>query len=163
MSTHTGDWLRNMSAFNLTTNLFGTHPYFTPEFSLLFPTLCRRLPSPSPITYRWMPPSSPPTMAPGMSWQVMPTRSGSTSTTPQDWNQPPQTSPLPSHPSGTAPPSTPTARTRRRAYPCNHSEKHRGNNAFVRRDHLRQHLGEKGYHKMNKARVDEYLRTHYGN
>ncbi|KAK4444735.1 hypothetical protein QBC34DRAFT_180018 [Podospora aff. communis PSN243] len=42
-------------------------------------------------------------------------------------------------------------------YPCTLCDKHRGTNAFKRRDHLRQHLGVKGLHKMNKAAVDKYI------
>ncbi|KAK0631273.1 hypothetical protein B0T14DRAFT_559090 [Immersiella caudata] len=46
-------------------------------------------------------------------------------------------------------------------YPCNLCDKHQGINGFKRRDHLRQHLGIKGYHKMNKAAVDEYFNKYH--
>jgi hypothetical protein len=42
-------------------------------------------------------------------------------------------------------------------YPCNLCDKHQGYNGFKRRDHLRQHLGVKGYHKMSKEAIDKYL------
>ena len=42
-------------------------------------------------------------------------------------------------------------------YPCNLCDKYQGINSFKRRDHLRQHLGVKGYHKMNKVAIDKYL------
>jgi hypothetical protein len=45
-------------------------------------------------------------------------------------------------------------------FPCLLCDNRRGSNSFSRRDHLRQHLGEKGYHKMNKEAIDEYFRTH---
>jgi hypothetical protein len=46
-------------------------------------------------------------------------------------------------------------------YPCNLCDKHQGCNGFKRRDHLRQHLGVKGYHKMTKAAVDRYLEEYH--
>ncbi|KAK0658037.1 hypothetical protein B0T16DRAFT_71622 [Cercophora newfieldiana] len=47
-------------------------------------------------------------------------------------------------------------------YPCTLCDKYRGNNSFGQRDHLRQHLGVKGLHKMNKEAVDDYIRRHHG-
>lgn len=42
-------------------------------------------------------------------------------------------------------------------YPCNLCNKHSGNSAFVRRDHLRQHL--RVYHKYNKESIDGYCKA----
>ncbi|KAK3369949.1 hypothetical protein B0H63DRAFT_514180 [Podospora didyma] len=44
-------------------------------------------------------------------------------------------------------------------FPCVACDKHRGNESFTRRDHLRQHL--RVYHKMNKEFVDEHLRAYH--
>lgn len=46
-------------------------------------------------------------------------------------------------------------------FPCMLCDRHRGAGSFLRRDHLRQHLGEKGYHKMNKEGIDGYFRTYH--
>jgi len=51
------------------------------------------------------------------------------------------------------------------AYPCGLCDNHYGQNAFVRRDNLRQHL--KVYHRYNKESVDRYCESlpafHIGN
>jgi len=46
-------------------------------------------------------------------------------------------------------------------YPCQLCDKHWGNNSFHRRDHLRQHLGAKGFHKMNKKGIEKYFETYH--
>ncbi|KAK4453876.1 hypothetical protein QBC34DRAFT_393624 [Podospora aff. communis PSN243] len=53
--------------------------------------------------------------------------------------------------------TTETSGAREKNYACHLCDKFQGVNGFKRRDHLRQHLGVKGYHKLNKEAVDKYL------